>query len=430
MPSGDWAAPTASGPVDADVLLPGSKSLTNRYLVLGALAGDVSRLRAPLRSRDTLLMAAALRTLGAEVEDVGDGDWLVTPAQLDRGGSIDCGLAGNVMRFVPPIAGLTTAPVRFDGDAAARRRPMAPVLDAMRHLGIRVEDEGRGALPFTVHGTGTVPGGEVTLDASSSSQFVSGLLLSAARFERGVTVHHEGATMPSLPHIEMTVEALRDAGVVIDDGDPRTWRVEPSEIRSLDVQVEPDLSNAAQFLGAALVTGGRVHVPGWPQHTTQGGDFIRDVLDMMGADVVLDRSGLTVTADGAISGIDIDLHDSSELTPVVAALCALADSPSRIQGVAHIRGHETDRLAALRSELTSLGAQVEETEDGLRITPRPLTGGPFETYADHRMVMAGAVLGLAVPGVVVSDVDTVAKTMPSFTGLWSRMLEHRVPAVL
>ncbi len=428
MPSGDWAAPTASGPVDADILLPGSKSLTNRYLVLGALACGTSRLRAPLRSRDTLLMAAALRTLGAIVEDVDEVDWLVTPADLARGGDIDCGLAGNVMRFVPPIAALSTAPVHFDGDPPARRRPMAPVLDALRQLGVAVEDEGRGTLPFTVRGTGAVPGGTVTLDASASSQFVSGLLLSGARFREGLTLHHEGPTMPSLPHIEMTVEALRDAGVVVEDADPRTWRVEPSEIRALDVQVEPDLSNAAQFLGAALVTGGRVHVPGWPQHTTQGGDFIRDILDMMGADVVLDRSGLTVTADGAISGIDVDLHDSSELTPVVAALCALADSPSRIAGVAHIRGHETDRLAALRTELSSLGAQVLETDDGLRITPAPMRGGTIETYADHRMVMAGAVLGLAIPGVVVRDVGTVSKTMPGFTDLWSDMLEHQVPA--
>jgi 3-phosphoshikimate 1-carboxyvinyltransferase len=428
MPSGDWAAPTATGPVEADVHLPGSKSLTNRYLVLAALAGDVSRIRAPLRSRDTVLMAGALRTLGARVEDVDGEDWVVTPADLAGGGNVDCGLAGNVMRFVPPVAGLCTAPVRFDGDPHARRRPMGPVLGALRDLGVRVEDEGRGTLPFTVRGSGSVRGGAVTLDASASSQFVSGLLLSAARFDSGVLVRHEGPALPSLPHIEMTVEVLRDAGVVVDDAEAHTWRVEPSEIRALDVQVEPDLSNAAQFLAAALVTRGRVHVAGWPQHTTQGGDFIRDVLDMMGAEVVLDRSGLTVTGTGPISGVDVDLHDSSELTPVVAALCALADSPSRISGVAHVRGHETDRLAALRTELGALGAHVVETDDGLRITPGTMRGGTFGTYADHRMVMAGAVLGLAVPGVVVSDVGTVAKTMPGFTDLWAEMLEHRVPA--
>ena len=241
-------------------------------------------------------------------------------------------------------------------------------------------------------------------------------------------MHHDGGAVPSLPHIEMTVETLRDAGVVVDDGEVHTWRVEPSEINALDVQVEPDLSNAAQFLAAALVTGGRVHVPGWPQYTTQGGDFLRDVLDMMGAEVVLDRGGLTVTAGDGIAGIDVDLHDSSELTPVVAALCALAEAPSVIRGVAHIRGHETDRLAALRTELTALGAHVVETEDGLKITPAPLRAGLFHTYADHRMVMAGAVLGLVVPGVVVEDVGTVAKTMPEFTTLWERMLSERATA--
>ena len=428
MPSADWTAPASRGPVGARVVLPGSKSLTNRYLVLAALASDVSRLRAPLRSRDTLLMAQALRTLGARVDDVDDGDWVVTPGPVVGGGAVDCGLAGNVMRFVPPVAGLADGPVRFDGDEHARVRPMAPVLGALRTLGVDVEDEGRGGLPFTVAGRGSVPGGAVTLDASASSQFVSGLLLSGARFERGVTVHHDGRAVPSLPHIEMTVETLRDAGVVVDDAEVHTWRVEPSEVNALDVQVEPDLSNAAQFLAAALVTGGRVHVPGWPQYTTQGGDFVREVLDMMGADVVLDRSGLTVSGGDGISGVDVDLRGSSELTPVVAALCALADSPSVIRGVAHIRGHETDRLAALRTELVALGAEVDETPDGLRITPKPLRPGRFHTYADHRMVMAAAVLGLAVPGIVVEDVGTVAKTMPAFTELWDDMLAQRLDA--
>ncbi len=428
MPSPDWPAPAASGPLDARVVLPGSKSLTNRYLVLAALATDVSRLRAPLRSRDTQLMAQALRTLGTAVDDVGDGDWLVTPGPLVGGGLVDCGLAGNVMRFVPPMAGLADGPVRFDGDPEARRRPMAPVLAALRALGVRVESEGSPGLPFTVHGAGRVRGGEVTIDASASSQFVSGLLLSAARFDDGLTVHHDGKAVPSLPHIEMTVETLRDAGVVVDDADPHTWRVEPGEVGALDVQVEPDLSNAAQFLAAALVTAGRVQVPGWPQYTTQGGDHLRDVLDMMGADVTLDRHGLTVTGSGGILPVDVDLHDSSELTPVVAALCALADGPSVIRGVAHVRGHETDRLAALHAELTALGADVTETDDGLRIVPRPLHAGRVRTYADHRMVMAAAVLALAVPGIVVEDPGTVAKTMPEFTTLWSRMLDQRVPA--
>jgi 3-phosphoshikimate 1-carboxyvinyltransferase len=426
-----WVTPLARAGVDADVTLPGSKSLTNRYLVLAALANSTSRLRRPLRSRDTLLMAQALRSLGATIEDGtselgptgSQTDWIVTPARLRGEATIDCGLAGTVMRFLPPVAALCSGPVLFDGDEQARVRPMGPVLGALRALGADIVDDGRGTLPFTVRGTGSMPGGSVVLDASASSQFISALLLSGARYQRGVTVHHEGKPVPSEPHIEMTVETLRDAGAIVDDSEPDTWRVEPSEINGLDVQVEPDLSNAAPFLAAALVSGGRVTVPGWPQHTTQAGDAIRDILDAMGADVSLTRDGLTVSGSGEVSGIDVDLHDASELTPVVAAIAALADSPSVIRGVAHIRGHETDRLAALGRELGALGAGVRETDDGLRIDPRPLSAGLFHTYADHRMVMAGAVLGLRVDGVVVEDPGTVAKTLPEFVPLWTRLLE-------
>jgi 3-phosphoshikimate 1-carboxyvinyltransferase len=427
MPSPDWPAPAVGDRIDAVVALPGSKSLTNRFLVLAALANGTSRLRRPLRSRDTLLMAEALRALGAGIDDgttdsLGRADWIVTPASLRGGGTVDCGLAGTVMRFLPPVAALCNGPVAFDGDEQARVRPMGPVLEALRALGARIDDEGRGTLPFTVHGTGRMPGGTVTLDASASSQFVSALLLAAPRYDGGITVRHVGPPVPSEPHIEMTVETMRDAGAIIDDSEPNVWRVEPSEINALDVQVEPDLSNAAPFLAAALVTRGQVTVPGWPQHTTQAGDAIRDILDAMGADVSLTREGLTVTGAGDVSGIDVDLHDASELTPVVAAVAALADSPTAIRGVAHIRGHETDRLAALSRELGALGAEVTETDDGLRIRPRPMTGGRFHTYADHRMAMAGAVLGLRVPGVVVENVGTVAKTLPDFVDLWQGMV--------
>ena len=434
MPSADWSAPAATGAVDATVPLPGSKSLTNRYLVLAALADGTSRLRAPLRSRDTLLMAQALRSLGASILDApgrGDGveDWVIDPAEPVRGdAAVDTGLAGNVMRFVPPVAALADGPVAFDGDPHARRRPMDPLLGALRALGVRVDDDARGTLPFTIQGSGRVRGGSVTLDASASSQFVSGLLLSGARFDEGLTVHHDGKAVPSLPHIEMTVETLRDAGAVVDDTDPHTWRVEPSALGALDVQVEPDLSNAGPFLAAALVTGGRVHVPGWPQHTTQAGDALRHILDLMGAEVRLDRRGLTVVGGDPIGGVDLDLHDASELTPVVAGLAALADSPSIIRGVAHIRGHETDRLAALARELGALGAHVEQTGDGLHIRPARLTAGRFHTYADHRMVMVAAVLALAVPGLVVEDPGTVAKTLPDFVALWEGMLAGAHPA--
>lgn len=429
-----WAAPRAVAPVDATVALPGSKSLTNRYLVLAALAQEPSRLRAPLRSRDTALMAAAVAALGAGVTDVpatqplgagappsGD-DWLVTPGPLHGPARIDCGLAGTVMRFLPPVAALALGDVRFDGDPRARERPMGPVVQALRDLGVEVDDGGRGLLPFTVRGAGRVRGGTVRIDASASSQFVSALLLAGARFDEGLVVEHVGPPIPSEPHVVMTVEALRDVGVVVDDADPCVWRVEPGPVGALDVQVEPDLSNAAPFVAAAAVTGGRVSIPGWPQHTTQAGDHLRDLLDAMGADVSLDREGLTVRGTGDLYGIDADLHAAGELTPVVAALAALADSPSHLHGIAHLRGHETDRLAALARELNALGGDVTETDDGLVIRPRPLHGGVFATYDDHRIATAGALLGLAVDGVLVENVATTAKTLPDFTGLWQRML--------
>ncbi|EWT00494.1 3-phosphoshikimate 1-carboxyvinyltransferase [Intrasporangium oryzae NRRL B-24470] len=433
-----WPAPVADGPLDATVVLPGSKSLTNRYLVLAALANDRSRLRAPLRSRDTLLMAEALRSLGVRVDDVhaeGDPgaapDWVITPPERLRGGvRVDCGLAGTVMRFLPAVAALADGPVVLDGDPQARVRPMGPVIDALRALGADIDDGGTGHLPLTVNGTGRMPGGAVTIDASASSQFVSALLLAGARYDGGVTIHHQGGPVPSEPHILMTVETLRDAGAVVDDSEPDSWRVEPSEINALDVSVEPDLSNAGPFLAAALVAGGTVRVPGWPQHTTQAGDRMREILDAMGAEVRLDRAGLTVVGSGELVGLDIDLHDAAELTPTVAALAALATTPSWIRGVAHIRGHETDRLAALGAELGRLGSAVTETEDGLRIAPSRLRGATFRTYHDHRMATAGAIIGLRVPGVRVEDVATTGKTLPDFVGLWDSMLAGPpVPAV-
>lgn len=424
-----WPAPAADdipAPLDAVVRLPGSKSLTNRYLVLAALAGEESRLRAPLRSRDTILMAEGLAALGADLADLpGDDpampDWLITPGPITGDTSVDCGLAGTVMRFLPPVAALAHGPVWFDGDPGARVRPMGAVVQALQSLGVEVTSEG-GRLPLQVIGTGAVTGGTVTIDASASSQFVSALLLVGARFEKGLTIVHDGPPVPSRPHIEMTVEVLRDAGVEVDDAEPNRWRVEPGEIYALDVVVEPDLTNAAPFLAAAMVVGGRVHIPDWPQHTTQAGDAIRNILDSMGAEVALLREGLTVTGNGEVHGIDVDLADAGELTPTVAALAALADGPSRLRGVGHLRGHETDRLAALVTEINRLGGQAVETEDGLSITPRPLTGARLRSYADHRMATSAALLGLKAPGTSVEDVQTTAKTLPGFADMWCRML--------
>ena len=425
-----WPAPVATGPLNAVVSLPGSKSLTNRELVLSALASAPSLLTSPLASRDSKLMIDALRLLGTKIEELPNGDLQVTPSTFDRSADIDCGLAGTVMRFVPPISVLAHGEIRFDGDLAARRRPMNTTIDSLRALGVEVTDEGAGALPFTVHGTGSVAGGSVTIDASASSQFVSGLLLAAARFENGITLQHDGQHLPSMPHIEMTLDCLQKRGVTVSarnvDGKAGlpTWRVEPGRIAGGTYAIEPDLSNAGPFLAAAMVAGGSVTISGWPDSTTQVGDECDGTLHQMGATIERSDSGLTVTGSGAIHGIDIDLSIGGELTPVIAALAAIADSPTVIRGVAHLRGHETDRLAALATEINRIGGIARETEDGLEIDPSDnLHGAIWETYEDHRMATAGAIIGLRVPGIQVEDIRTTAKTMPDFDKLWLNMLE-------
>ncbi|QIK82903.1 3-phosphoshikimate 1-carboxyvinyltransferase [Sanguibacter sp. HDW7] len=419
-----WAAPVAVAPLDATVDVPGSKSLTNRYLVLAALADGPSVLKGALSSRDTLLMAQALRELGVGIE-VDGTTWRVVPGDLRGPVSIDCGLAGTVMRFLPAVAALADGAVRFDGDAGARVRPMGPVLAGLRNLGVPVTaDDGSvpSTLPFTVEGRGGVVGGAVDVDASASSQFVSGLLLAGARFDRGLRLRHVGAALPSLPHIEMTVDVLRGAGVEVDDSTPSTWVVAPGPIVARDVRVEPDLSNASPFLAAALVAGGTVRVSGWPTETTQPGALVPELFEQMGARTRRVGDALEVTGTGRIRGLDVDLHAAGELTPTVAALAALAETPSRLRGIAHLRGHETDRLAALVTEINRLGGRATETEDGLAIEPAELHGGTVETYHDHRMATFGAILGLRVPGVLVEDVATTAKTLPDFTGMWDAML--------
>jgi 3-phosphoshikimate 1-carboxyvinyltransferase len=414
--------------VDATVSLPGSKSLTNRVLVLSALASGPSRVHRPLVARDTTLMADGLRALGtgitADVAGDGTQSWLIEPHPMSGPARIDCGLAGTVMRFLPVTATLADGPAHFDGDPRARERPMAQTLGSLRALGASVTSvTGRDTLPFTVHGAGSVHGGTVRLDASGSSQFVSALMLAGARFDAGVDIRHEGKPVPSSPHLAMTIAELRRRGVDVDDAEPNRWVVQPGAIHPLSCDIEPDLSNAAPFLAAALATGGTVRVPGWPQHTEQAGDELRSLLAGMGATVHRDDSGLTVSAGPAIEPISVDLHDVGELTPVIAALCALATGTSVLSGIAHLRGHETDRLAAIAAEINGLGGQVSELDDGLRIEPRPLRPGRWRTYADHRMAHAGAVLGLAVPGTEVEDVATTAKTFPGFAAAWHRMLQ-------
>jgi 3-phosphoshikimate 1-carboxyvinyltransferase len=417
-----WPAPVAVNPIDATVSVPGSKSITNRALVLAALADEPGTIRRPLHARDTELMVAGLRALGVKVRKNGTRGWTVTPARLRGGKPVDVGNAGTVMRFLPPVAALADGDVAFHGDERASQRPIGPVLDALRTLGVAITGD---AVPCTVHGRGSVTGGEVVVDASTSSQFVSALLLVGARFDNGIVVVHDGPPVPSQPHIDMTVAMLRDVGVAVDISTPQRWAVAPGPIEGRELDVEPDLSNAAPFLAAAMVTGGTVVIPGWPKRTTQAGDALRHLFAEMGGSCTLGSEGLTARGPEELLGIDVDLHDVGELAPVVAAVCALATSTSTLRGIAHLRLHETDRLAALARELTALGANVEELDDGLRIDPAPLHGGTFRTYDDHRLATAAAVLGLVVPGIHIENVETTAKTMPEFVELWRAMLEGR-----
>ena len=427
-----WPAPRLNAPVDAVLEIPGSKSLTNRYLVLAALADGPSILRSPLHSRDSALMIGALRALGAEITEIeGEGrygpDLRVVPfpqnnrdIREDREDTvrrIDCGLAGTVMRFVPPLAALRRGSAVFDGDPQARHRPMAGTIDALRLLGVAVDDGGSGSLPFTVAGEGSVEGGHLVIDAGASSQFVTSLLLAAPAFTRGLHLEHAGGPLPSLEHIDMTVKVLRSLGVRVDDSEPLQWRVSPGPISAFDVLIEPDLSNAGPFLAAAVVTGGTVRIRNWPAATTQVGDDWRVILPKLGASVELAGGELTVTGGSRITGGRF--ADTSELAPTVAALCALAETPSVLTGIAHLRGHETDRLAALVTEINALGGDAEETADGLLIRPARLHGGVFSTYEDHRMATAGAVIGLAVEGIQVENIGTTAKTLPQFPELWA-----------
>lgn len=422
-----WAAPEAPAPITATVVLPASKSETNRALILAALASGPSVITGGLEARDTQLMRDALRTLGVRIEESGR-QWQVNPPQsFAPGGTIDCGLAGTVMRFVPPVAALADGMVRLDGDEQAYARPMAPLLGALKLLGARVDGNGY-SLPFNLTGNPQLPGGDITVDASASSQFLSGLLLAGARYANGIDIQHVGGEIPSRPHIQMTLAMLRARGVEINDTVPDRWVVTPGAIQPLDVTIEPDLSNAAPFLAAAAITGGTVTIPNWPARTLQPGDAIREILQDFGARVDLDGSNLEVQGTDQLHAVDLDLSESAELTPVVAALAALADDTSHLRGIAHIRGHETDRLAALETELDRLGSHVRQTHDGLIIHPRILGGDLWHTYADHRMAQAGALLGLLVPEIVLDDIGCTGKTMPEFEQLWMKMINDSIEA--
>ena len=418
-----WPAPfRGRKPVTSRVTIPGSKSVTNRALILAAQADSPSTLRRPLISRDSELMSAGLQAMGVSING-NDDAWTLTPAPLRGPAHIDVGNAGTVMRFLPPLAALAQGDISFDGDPRSYERPLGPVIKALEELGIAIEHEGRYSLPLVIKAKGSIPGGALTIDASASSQFLSALLLVAPSMTNGITAQHRGGSLPSMPHIDMTVQMLRDFGATVHvDKKAQSWRVEPGTLRGQDLVIEPDLSNASPFLSIAMVCGGSITIADWPKNTTQPGDQLREIFTQMGARVEFTSEGLTLTGGPAIHGIDIDLHDVGELTPSIAALAALADSPSHLRGIGHLRLHETDRLAALTREINSLGGNVVEEETALHITPAPLHGGTFHTYEDHRLATAGAVIGLVIPDVLVENVATTRKTLPDFPGLWNSLV--------
>ena len=423
MSDAHWPAPfRGRTPVHAQVTIPGSKSVTNRALILASLATSPSTIRKPLISRDSELMSAGLSALGISITGSDDA-WQITPAPLRGPARVNVGNAGTVMRFLPPLAALAQGDISFDGDLRSYERPLGPVIKALEELGIEIDHGGRYSLPMVIKARGKVKGGALTIDASASSQFLSALLLVAPSMEEGITVTHRGGSLPSMPHIEMTVAMLRDFGAdVTVDPAAQTWSVKAGALHGKDLVIEPDLSNASPFLSIAMVCGGSITISDWPRATTQPGDQLRDILTQMGATVELNDGGLTLTGGNSIHGIDIDLHDVGELTPSITALAALADSPSHLRGIGHLRLHETDRLAALTREINSLGGNVVEEETALHITPAPLHAGVFHTYEDHRLATAGAVIGLVTPGIEVENVATTRKTLPDFPGLWNSLV--------
>jgi 3-phosphoshikimate 1-carboxyvinyltransferase len=450
-----WNAPAVSGPIDAELTLPGSKSLTNRLLLLAALGDRPTTIVGALDSDDSTAMRSALVQLGAGLEETevdGEPALHVTPLSLRPAPPehrvIDVNQAGTVMRFIPVIAALIGGTTDFLAHESALARPMGPLFNALRSAGAHaltlsrdtagaftaVGDDDAATLPARIVSVEAASGAAddtsrdelaFEVDASTSSQFLSALLLGVNAQSRPARIRHIGGRIPSRAHVSMTVETLRDFGVVVDEIGENEWRVTPGVTSPEIIRVEQDLSNAGPFLAAAMVTGGRVRVPGWPLTTTQIGDRWREILVQLGATVNLevtspDAGTLTVTGPERILPADID--DSAELAPVLAALLALAEGTSRLSGIAHLRGHETDRLAALAHEMTVLGAKVEETEDGLIIQgTRSPQAADHLSYHDHRMATAAALWGLVAPGTRVESIGVTAKTMPSFPEMWARV---------
>jgi len=418
----NWHAPTINGAINSTLEIPGSKSATNRAFVLAALGDKNSIITNPLFARDTNLMLEALEKLGCNVVKKSNSVE-ISPMKKDHSEiSIDVGLAGTVMRFVPPLAALSSGTSHFDGDERARNRPMKTLIESLKKLNVKVIDNHQGKLPFSIISDGQITGGEIEIDASESSQFISALMLVGAKFKNGLTIKHVGQNLPSLPHIEMTIEMLKEVGVKTNQINTTTWRIDNQNINSKNWVVEPDLSNAGPFLAAAMVTKGEIKINDWPLQTTQAGNSWIEILSLMGANIQLNSKQLILKNDSEIKGINYNLNDVGELTPVLVAISLFANSKSEFTGISHLRGHETDRLAALVENITAIGGDAKETEDGLIINPKQLHGGVWKAFDDHRMATAGAVIGLKVKDIYVDDIATTAKTLPNFEEMWNKMV--------
>ncbi len=442
MVSEVWKAPTAKGPLNATVVLPGSKSQTSRALVIGTIASAPTTIRGALASRDSFLATKAMRHFGAQFDysDEVNSLTITPPKQLKGGGTIDCGLAGTVMRFAPALAAFADGTTAFIGDKAALKRPLEPLTDALTELGAKISFQGKpGYLPLSVRGTrtkrsvfaaltdpGWQDGGQsnVRVDTTSSSQYLSALLLASPLFGRPVTLKAKGR-LPSWPYVAMSLKMLAEQDVPIEQTGSARWLTSPVRPVGNPINIEPDLSNAGPFLAAALLAGGSVTIAHWPTTTDQVGRYWLELLPRFGASLAFSSAGLTIHAPEGLTwpGMEFDLGPCGELAPTVAALCVFATGPSTILGIGHLRGHETDRLKALAEEISKLGGKAKVLPDGIHIKPGKPKAALLDSYDDHRMATFGAIVGLRIPGCEVEGIETTAKTLPVFPARWQAMLD-------
>ncbi len=411
----------ATGPLDAEVRLPGSKSITNRALVCAALATGRSVLSGALIADDTEAMMDCLGRLGIGVGHATDALVVDGRGRVLPGGPIelDARLSGTTARFLGPALALGTGPYRLDGRAGLRARPMGELSLALRALGVAVDGEG---LPLTVSG-GPAPGGDVSVGGSVSSQFLSGLLLAGPAYRNGLRIRVQGDVV-SAPYVDLTRAVMSTFGADVDDGGD-VLTVAPTGYRATEYTVESDASAATYVLAAGAICGGRVTVLGLGAASIQGDVAFADALRRMGVDVSVGPVSTTVVATGRLRGGEFDLRDLSDTAQTLAAVAPFAESPTRVTGIGFIRAKETDRIRAVVTELRRCGVDADEEPDGFVVRPSPVRPARVETYGDHRMAMSFALLGLRAPGIEIVDADVVAKTFP---GYWAMLDQLRASA--